>query len=275
MKYNWQNEVALITGATSGLGKALALRAAELHSTVILIARNLERLNKVAEEIRTKGGNPYIFQFDLTMADEVDDLYKKIIDTVPNPPTILINNAGYNAAGFIQNTPIKVYENNYKVNTLAAIAFTQCVLPDMIRENRGAIVNIMSAAMYHSFPGMSSYYSSKFALQAIHESLKAEVYGHQIKTVYVDPGGFLSNYWKNMKKGTRLKNFKYPEHKTGRDPAEIAVKILDAIEHGRENINLGGFKDRIGYHLNYWAPKIVDKLIINGSNKLLANRPDV
>lgn len=275
MKYNWQNEVALITGATSGLGKALALRAAQLHSTVILIARNLERLNMVAEEIRTKGGNPYIFQFDLTMAGEVEDLYEKIIKTVPSPPTILINNAGYNAAGFIQNTPIKVYEDNYKVNTLAAIALTQCVLPGMIRENRGAIVNIMSAAMYHSFPGMSSYYSSKFALQAIHESLKAEVYGYQIKTVYVDPGGFLSNYWKNMKQANRLKNFKYPEHKTGRNPAEIAVKILNAIEHGHENINLGGFKDRIGYHLNYWAPKIVDKLIINGSNKLLANRPDV
>lgn len=275
MKYDWQNEVALITGATSGLGKALALRAAELHSTVILIARNLERLNTVAEEIRVKGGNPYIFSFDLTMADEVADLYKKMIETIPSPPTILINNAGYNAAGFIQNTPIKVYEDNYKVNTLAAIAFTQCVLPDMIRGKKGAIVNIMSAAMYHSFPGMSSYYSSKFALQAIHESLKAEVSGYPIKTVYVDPGGFLSNYWNNMKKGNRLKNFKYPEHKTGRDPAEIAIKIFHAIEHGREDINLGGFKDRIGYHLNYWVPKIVDKLIINGSKELLANRPDV
>lgn len=136
VKYDWQNEVALITGATSGLGKALALRAAELHSTVLLIARNQERLNKVAEEIRTNGGTPYIFQFDLTKAEKIADLYKKVIEKIPNPPTILINNAGYNAAGFIQNTPIKVYEDNYKVNTLAAIAFTQSVLPDMIREKK-------------------------------------------------------------------------------------------------------------------------------------------
>lgn len=275
MNYKWKSEVVLITGATSGLGKALAMRAAELHSTVILIARNRERLNRTADEIRTKGGSAYIFQFDLTKAGEVVDLYKKILETIPVPPTILINNAGYNAAGFIQNTPIKVYEDNYKVNTLAAIAFTQSVLPDMIREKKGVIVNIMSAAMYHSFPGMSSYYSSKFALRAIHESLKAEVYGYPIKTVYVDPGGFLSNYWKNMEKGDRLKDFQYPQHKTGRDPAEIALKIFHAIEHGREDINLGGFKDRIGYHLNYWASKIVDKLIVNGSRELLANRPNV
>ncbi len=270
-----QKEVVLVTGASSGLGRAIAIRASERKATVILLARNTERLQQVADEVSARGGLPHFYSFDLENTYGISELFTKIVSQVGASPTVLINNAGYNAAGFIQNTPIEVFEKNYRVNTLAAIALIQCVLPDMVRRKSGAIANIMSTAMYHSFPAISSYYASKFALRAIHESLRAEVADYCIKTLYVEPCGFLSNYWKNVDVGTRLKNFKHPEHKTGHDPMDIADKIYTCLGKGQDRLIMGGIKDKIGYHLNYWLPQLVDKLIIGRNQKLLANRPDV
>jgi len=275
MNYDLKNEIVLITGASSGLGKACALRAGELGAKVIMIARNLERLKAVSEEIKKKGSEAYFFQHDLENVYGIAEFYSNMILEIKCHPTMLINNAGYSAVGFVQNTPIQVYEKNYKVNTLSAIAFTQLVLPEMIKRKKGSIANIMSAAMYHSFPGMSSYYSSKFALRAIHESLTAEVADQSIKTLYVDPGGFSSNYWNNLDKGERLGDYKYPTHRKDKEPMDVAIRIYNAFHCNKGHIELGGFKDKIGYHLNYWCPKMVDKLIVSRNKKLLNHRPEV
>ncbi|MCP4147597.1 MAG: SDR family NAD(P)-dependent oxidoreductase, partial [bacterium] len=252
MKFDWKNEVVFITGASSGLGRALALQAGELGAAVILAGRDEKCLEQTAEEVGTKGGTPHIFVFDLAEVYEIPALYKQFMEKMDKPVTILINNAGYNAAGFVQNTPLEVYERNYRVNTLAPVALIQCVMPGMIKQAKGGIANVLSTAMYHSFPGISSYYSSKFALRAIHESLKTEVAGTGIQTLYVEPCGFRSNYWKNIDFGERWKKFRHPENKNAMDPAGIALKVFEAFDKGKEEIVLGGFKDKIGRHLNYW-----------------------
>lgn len=266
-----KDSTIIITGASSGLGKAISLIAADMGLKVVLIARNLEKLNAVADEIKSKGSHPYIFQFDLEKVCEIKNLYEDIKNKV-GIPTILVNNAGYNAVGFICNTPFEVYEKNYKVNTLSHIELMHNVLPDMMNQNKGYIVNIMSAAMYHSFPAMSSYYSTKSALKAVHESLKAEVHGYNIGTLLVDPGGFSSNYWNNLDKGNRLGEYQYPKHRNDKQPQIVAKKIFKAIENNQEEVSFPGIKDKIGYYLNIFCPKLVDKLIIKRNVKLLSYR---
>ncbi len=273
MEFNWKNEVMLVTGASSGLGKALALKAGELNATVICIARKEEILKEVTEEVNSSGGNGYYYRFDLQDISQIPDLYRKVVKEVGKPPTALINNVGYQVAGFVQNTPVEVYDKNYRVNTLAPIALIQCALPDMINQNKGVIANVMSSIMYHAFPGVSSYCASKSALGSIHESLKSELSGTNVKTLRIRPGSFRSNYWKNTDVDGRISDFKLPNSDEQRDPSFVAAKICEAIEKGDSEINLSTVKDKIGYHLSYWAPGILDKIITGKNQNLVKKYP--
>lgn len=273
MEWDWKNEVVLITGASSGLGEALALEVAQKGASVVLVARNEARLAAVQAMVEECGGRASVFIHDFEDIYGVEELFLRIKDTLSRPISILINNAGYNAVGFVENTPLEIYEQNYKVNTLSPIACIQNVLPEMIERRHGGIINIMSAAMYHSFPAMSSYCASKFALKAIHESLHTEVEGYNIQTLDVEPGGFKSRYWQNLDMGKRLKDYQYPPHARGRDVTEVAKIIIKALAKGKSKVRLGGYKDIIGEHLNYWAPRLVDRLLVWRNKQLLQNRP--
>ncbi len=274
MEFNWENEVIFVTGASSGLGKALALMAGELNATVISIARNEEVLKEVTNEINGSGGSGYYYCFDLENISQIPEFYKEIVQEVGKTPTILINNVGYQVAGFVQNTPVEVYNKNYRVNTLAPIALIQCALPDMINHNKGVIANVMSSIMYHAFPGVSSYCASKCALGAIHESLKTELSGTNVKTLRIRPGSFKSNYWENTDVDGRISDFKLPAGNGLRDPSFVATKICEAIERGDSEINLSTLKDKIGYHLSYWAPGTLDKIIADKNRNFVKKYPD-
>ena len=274
MAFNWKDETMLITGASSGLGRALAIKAGELGATVILIARNEERLSQVRDEIVRGGGCAYTFAFDLQNVFEIKEYYQQILKTVQKNTTILVNNVGYQVAGFVQNTPTEIFAQNYRVNTVAPVALIQCVLPDMLKQNKGVIANVMSSVMYHAFPGVSSYCASKKALGSIHESLKAELTGTAIRTLCIRPGGFRSSYWKNTEVGNRIKNYIRPNSDKAREPSIVADKICRAIEKGREDFDLSTFKDKVGYHLSYWAPTILDKINISKNSSLLKKRPN-
>ncbi len=268
MKINWEHEVLLITGVSSGLGLALAKKINALGAVVIGIARDEARLERVVKEMDARF---FPFAFDLQMIEKIPHLYQQIIRKVQRPPTILVNNVGNSVGGFVQNTPVEIYERNFRVNLFAAIALIQAVLPDMLNNSRGSIVNIMSAVMYHSFPGTSAYCSSKAALGAIHESLRAELSDFPIQTLYVNPGGFRSRFFNNLDAGSRLGDYQFPEFGGSKDPSVVASAICNGIERGREKIDLGSFSDKIGQHLSYWAPRLLDRLIVVRNQKLLKN----
>ena len=272
---DWKSETILITGATSGLGEQLAIKAAALGASLILIARNRESLNRVCTDLKTKTAC-HSFSHDLHTYEQIPNLYKQIVKSVGNTPTILINNAGYNAAGFVANTPAKVYEDNFRTNVFAPVALMQTVLPDMMKKKRGIIVNIMSAAMHHSFPGISSYCSSKVALGAIHESLQAELAGTPIKSLYVNPGSFRSGYFKNTKVDGRFNAYQYrskAEH-LRKDPRIVAEALFKAMADGKEIVDMSSYMDKIGHHLSYWAPRVLDWLLVSRNTELLDDRPD-
>ncbi|MBF0118031.1 MAG: SDR family NAD(P)-dependent oxidoreductase [Desulfobacterales bacterium] len=262
----------IITGASSGLGKALALQAAQRSSNVVMIARNNDELKKTADQIRQNGGVAYYYSFDLHQNAQIKQLYEKIRKDIPFSPTILINNAGYSAAGFVSNTPVEIYENNFRVNLFAPIALIQCVIPEMIKQKHGTIVNIMGSAMYHSFPGTSSYSASKSALKAVHESLKIELSGLPIRLLSINPGAFRSNYVKNIQASQRLKDFTYSEDLSLPIPDGIVTKIFEAIEKDKSELNLSSLSTRIGYHLSYWMPKFLERILIKRNQELISKR---
>lgn len=127
--------------------------------------------------------------------------------------------------------------------------------------------------MYHAFPGVSSYCASKKALGTMHESLKAELTGTGVQTLCIRPGGFRSNYWLNTEVDDRIKAYKRPSSDNAKAPSIVADKICQAIEEGREELDLSTLKDKIGYHLSYWAPVLLDKIIVMKNSGLLKERP--
>ncbi|MBF0179307.1 MAG: SDR family NAD(P)-dependent oxidoreductase [Magnetococcales bacterium] len=271
--YPWQDEVLLVTGTTSGLGRALALEAAARKAGVIMLARSPDRLGDVAKEVAQRGGTPYPYELDLEMVERIPTLYAQIKQDVGKAPTILINNVGYQVAGFVQNIPVELYERSMRANFLAPVALMQCVLPDMLRQGKGVIGNIMSSIMYHAFPGVSPYAASKSALGAVHESLQIELTGKPVRTLLIRPGSFRSNYWKNTQVDDRIPGYTKPTGEHGRDPAFVANTILSAIEQNKSEVNLSTFKDFIGQQLSYFAPGLLRKVIARNNHKIINGYP--
>lgn len=273
MRMDWTREVLLVTGATSGLGRALALEMGRRGGTVALIARRADRLQAVAAEVDGLGGKAHPFVHDLADVEAIPERYRQIRAALDTPPTILINNVGYQVAGFVQNTPTAVYAENMRVNFLAPVALIQCVLPEMLSQGRGVIGNVMSSIMYHAFPGVSSYAASKSALGAMHESLQLELSGKPVRTLIIRPGSFRSDYWKNTRLDDRIPGLQLPTGEGGRDPARVAKVILDAVEQGRDEVNLSTFKDHVGRQLGYWAPRLLRWVIARNNQKIISRYP--
>lgn len=271
---DWENEVVLITGASSGLGRAIALHAAGKGAIVIGIARNPQALSDTFEEIRSAGGRGRFYSFDLNDVEGIPRLCETVVSETGSSISVLINNVGYQTAGFVQNTPVEAYLRNYRVNVLAPVALIQCVLPAMLRRQKGTIANVMSSIMYHSFPGVSSYAASKKSLGAIHESLKLELSGMPINVMSIRPGSFRSNYWKNTEVEGRLGEYKLPDGtQSSGDPAHVARIVCEGIEKGCDKIDLSTLKDKVGYHLSYWAPRVLEKIITSKNSRLIGNGP--
>ena len=271
MGFNWENEVILITaGSFEGVTQALAWTGEQLGARVVVIART----RGIDKSPYKQSGNTFVFPYDFGNLGKVSGFYQSIVETIHTTPTILINDIRYQIAGFVQNTPVEAYEECYKVNVLFLVSLIQNLLPDMIKQEKGLIANIVSAVIYHSFPGLSAYYTAKTALGTIHESLRAELHGLPVKTLYIRPGGFLLNYWKNAEVGSCVNDFKYPGPEHIRDTDYLASRIYKAIEQGKEELNLGCLKDRIGYQLKYWMPRLLEKIIAVKNRELLEKRPD-
>ena len=255
---DWSNQTVLIAaGSFEGVSRALTAHAIGKGACVIVLARS----GREYQETYQEKDNVFVFPTSFQDLDAVPRLYALVKEVTGKTPTIFINDIRYQLSGLVENTPIWEYEWSFRSNALFVVELVQNLIPDMLANKNGVIVNILSAVIYHSFPGVSAYFSAKAGLGAIHESLRAELIGTPIRTLYVRPGGFLSNYWKKTDIGNRIEDFPYPSYSDIRDPEHFAKRLFRAIELGKVEVNTGSIKDRLGYHLNYWAPSVLERII--------------
>lgn len=176
-------QVALVTGASSGIGRETALGLARQGWRVIAAARRLDRLEALAAQ------EPHIIprQVDLADPEQVED-FAAWLAAQPVPVTLLVNNAGYALRGAVEDVPLADVRRLYQVNLFSLIRVTQACLPGMRRLRTGRVVNISSMAGRLAFPGNATYASSKFALEAYCDAMRLEVEGFGIKVIAVRPG---------------------------------------------------------------------------------------
>ena len=184
---SFAGKLVLITGASSGIGKQAARDFASRNARIILVARRLDRLKSLAEEIKSAGGHAQTLPCDLSDPWSRDRLISDL-QTQNLIPDILINNAGYgNFRPFLQESPENIHHMT-AVNYLAPAHLMSSLLPEMVRRGSGAIVNIASSAGRVAVPNMAIYCATKFAVDALNQGMRMDLLGTAVRVTSVAPG---------------------------------------------------------------------------------------
>jgi len=185
---NLNNKLALVTGASKGIGKAISIALAKEGANVILAARNNQKLIEVKKEIEANKGNAQIIPTDLSNQEDIFNLFKKVKKEF-GKLDILINNAGIFIGGNLIDFSLDDYEKLMNVNFRAVFLCIQESLKIMIPQKSGFIINISSNVVFKNYPQQAIYSASKSAVVGLTKSLANEVQKDGICVALVHPGG--------------------------------------------------------------------------------------
>ncbi len=185
---------ALITGASSGIGKATALAFAKAGIDVALVGRSHERLAAVATSVKETGVNAQTYVLDLAKIEEVKAGIEAIATDFA-PIDILVNSAGMGYTGLLMDTPLADWQQVMDLNLTSIFQSIQAILPSLRQQQRGTIVNVTSIAGKQPFPGWGAYSVSKAGLIALSKTLAAEERSNGIRVVVICPGAVNTPIW--------------------------------------------------------------------------------
>jgi short-subunit dehydrogenase len=232
----FHNKKILITGASSGIGRAVAFELANKGARLALNARNIGRLEQIAKEIGNRFPQlpiPYPMACDISQPESVREMIRDCIKLMGHID-ILINNAGIGIYGATEKTTLEDFRQVMEVNFFGSMNCILEVLPVMKKTGTGLIVNITSVAAINGIPFLGVYCASKAALASLGQSLRAELTGTGISIMNVYPGYTETNFFVNEKKvgGARRPEGPYAS------PEKVARTIVRSIEKGKREVIL-------------------------------------
>jgi len=186
MERNAADKVVLVTGATSGIGRAVALRFAESGARVVAAGRNTEALREVGDAIKSAGGRPMTIATDVTREEDVRQLMQRTVGELGRLD-VLVNAAGHISNGTIEDTSLAAWDKMLDVNLRAVFHLMQLAAPHLI-ETQGNIVNISSVTGLRSFPGVLAYCVSKAAVDQLTRCAALELAPKHVRVNAVNPG---------------------------------------------------------------------------------------
>ncbi len=257
MKTN--NKTAWITGASSGIGEALAMQLFSQGATVILSARNIDKLNKLKSSLDAiQTGRCHVIPCDVTSEVSVTNAAAQVMAVVERLD-ILINNAGVSQRSFALQTDISVDRALLEVNFFGSIMITKSILPWMISKGGGHIVVMSSMAGKYGFRMRSSYAASKHALHGFYETLRAEVHDQNVNITLICPGRIKTDISVNSLTGDGSKYGIMDAGQSNGVPVDRCARIvIKAIQRNRKEVFIGGpelfllMVKRICTPLYYW-----------------------
>ncbi len=229
----WTNKIALITGASSGIGAATARTLASHGLRVILVARRLDRLEQLADEIHQEGGSASVIQADLSVESEREDVFRAI-DTQFGPIDVLVNNAGLGWYGFSTDMPWKTAMEILQVNIDAAVHFTLLFLKKMRSLGSGHIINVGSISGSLPSQGVAIYGATKSFLDNFTTALYRELTGTHMHVSVVRAGPVFTEF--NDATANREGSYHLPTERIGVSAETVANRIWKLLEHPRRVI---------------------------------------
>jgi short-subunit dehydrogenase len=245
----------LITGASQGIGRALAVEAARRGARVLAAARSPELLRELAAEVRQAGGTLETVAADVTSPGDRRRMVEAAVQYFGGLD-VLVNNAGIGATGHFAEAGPERLRKIMEVNFFGLCETTRACLPLLKRGTRPAIVNISSIAGKRGIPARSEYSASKFAVQGFSEALRAELAKDGIDVLVVNPGLTQTNFSRNMlEQKARLPM----DHLRGMTAERVAVLTLGALARGKHEVSLT-LQGKLMVFVSRFFPRLADRI---------------
>ncbi|AEI45143.1 SDR family NAD(P)-dependent oxidoreductase [Paenibacillus mucilaginosus] len=255
----WEGKIAVITGASSGLGALLAQRLAERGAVPVLMARSAGKLKEAAARISGRHG---VEVLDVTSSEDVSRVMNKVLAEYGRID-ILINNAGYGVFDRFVDAPLEEFEGMMDVNYMGTVRCTKAVLPAMLHQGSGHIVNVASMAGKIGSAKSSGYSATKHAVLGLTNSLRQELVGTGVYLTAVNPGPIDTPFFDRADPGGGyVKNVKWFMLK----PEAVVGQILKAVERRTPEINLP-WVGAAGVKLFQLFPRMFDRVAFKLLNK--------
>ena len=245
---NMQGKTVVLTGATGGIGRAIAHKMASQGASLVLVSRHLDRLEALSAEMQGQGHR------ELALDLATDAGRQQLVDECGGQVDILINNAGVNAFGLLQDQSPEIVRTAMAVNALAPMLLVQALLPQL--SQRGAVgVNVGSGYGSIGYPGYAAYSASKFALRGFSEALRRELADTAVRVLYLAPRATATEM--------------NPEHVVAMNkelgnsvdaPERVADELMRLLARG-DGSRYIGWPERFFVKLNGILPGIVDKAL--------------
>jgi short-subunit dehydrogenase len=254
-----KDKVVIITGASSGIGKALAFEYAGHGAKVVIGARNHKKLTEIAEEIKLKGGDIAFAQTDVSKEADCKNLILTAVERF-GKIDVLINNAGISMRALFEAVDLQVIKELMDVNFWGTVYCTKYALPFILKQ-KGSIVGVSSIAGMKGLPGRSGYSASKFAMEGFLESVKTENLKKGIFVLVVHPGFTTSNIRLTSRGSDGSQQGESPRDEEKMMTAEkVASKIYGAVRKRKYGLILT-FQGRAMMFINKFFPQWLDKQI--------------
>src|SRR3984957_2266738 len=245
----------LITGASQGIGRALAEEAAARGARVLAAARSGPLLAELAASIRARGGVIETVEADVTDAEGRSRMVQAAEQHFGGLD-VLVNNAGIGATGHFADAGPERLRKIMEVNFFGLTETTRSCLPLLKQGRTPAVVNISSIAGKRGIPARSEYSASKFAVQGFSEALRAELAKDGIDVLVICPGFTATNFSQNMIERKALIQY---DHLRGMTSEQVALATLKAIEKGKNEIHLT-FQGKLVALVSKFFPRIADRI---------------
>jgi len=258
-----QNKVVVITGGTSGIGKALAIAALHAGANVAVCGRKPETLKELEQEIASDRLSTYIA--DVSKEDDCKRFIEQVIAKL-GKIDVLVNNAGISMRALFRDVDLTVLKQLMDINFWGTVYCTKYALPSLLA-NKGTVVGVSSIAGYRGLPGRTGYSASKFAMQGFLEALRTENLHTGMNVMWVSPGFTSSNI-----RNTALNEQGRSQAETPLDEGKlmsaetVANEILKAISKRKRTLVLTG-QGKLTVMLSKLLPGVLDGLVYNHFKK--------
>jgi short-subunit dehydrogenase len=256
-----KNKVVVITGGSSGIGRALAEEFGAHGSKILITGRNSEQLENTVRDLKGKGIIIEGFVSDVSVEE---DNKRMAVEAIRKFGTIdvLINNAGISMRALFEEVDLDVIKKVMDINFYGVLYATKYCLPEIIK-NKGSVIGISSIAGYRGLPGRAGYSASKFALNGFLEVLRTEFLKRDVHVLTACPGFTASNIRKSSLTRDGGKQGESPRNETEMMSAEECARHIYKATVKRKNSLVLTTQGKFTVFLNKWLPRVTDKLVYN------------